>query len=267
MKILVSSFIVISILFSSCCTFKRVGNMISSKNEDEIKKFWFDEIITAEATDNICYLDSYLPNQYYPNKYEFIDTFYNDKNIVFAILLGPYDVFSKFTTVIATTKDSVFKLNMTTESHGKFIFKGMSNLSQSNFSILIDSINTISNDILQKNNSTTYVDTIDLNSCIALRTAEIEKFKSDTTGKYVLVYDDHSVDHRRGVTYTYYKTYDEIKSHCFDKQIICVIVNNIEKYLTYLPNTLNVEDSSETASNYVGRLAKILNGIEWKQLY
>jgi hypothetical protein len=241
--------------------------MISSKTEKEIKEYWFDEIRTAKPTDKICYFDSYLPNQYYPNKYEFIDTFYSDKNILFATLLGPYDIFSKFTTVLARQEDSVFTLNLATESHGKFIFKGIARLSQSDFSIIVDSINSISNDILQFYNSKTYVDTIELNSCMSLRIAEIEKFRSDTTGKYVLVYDPDSVDHQKGVTYTYYETVDEIKSHCFDKQVICVLVNNLTKVLTYLPNPSNVEDSSETGSSYVGRLTEIFNSIEWKQLY
>lgn len=267
MKITLSILILISVLISSCCTFQRIGNMVSTKTEKEIKEYWFDEIRTAEPTDKICYLDSYLPNQFYPNKYEFIDTFYNDKQILFAALLGPYDIFSKFTTVLARQEDSVFTLNLATESHGKFIFKGIARLSQSDFSIIIDSINTISNDILQNNNSKTYVDTVELNSCIALRTVEIEKFKNDTTGKYVLVYDPDSVDHQKCVTYTYYETFDEIISHCFDKQVICVLVNNLNKDLTYLPYPSNVKDSSETGSNYVGRLTEIFNSIEWKQLY
>lgn len=131
---------------NACCSLDRIGNLISPKTKEEMKELFFQEIVSPQLTANICYLNYSTHNFYYPTMFDYIEEFENNNKIIFSYLV-PYRPKNIFITVTAIKDTSQYDLIMTVSKNKKISEKGIKTLSIEECSVLLDSINIISDEI------------------------------------------------------------------------------------------------------------------------
>lgn len=136
-----------SLLFiNACCSLDRIGNLIYPKTKEEMKELFFQEIISPQLTANICYLNYSTNNFYYPTMLDYIEEFESNNEIIFSYLM-PYRPKNIFIAVTAIKDKNQYDLIITESKNKKIWGKGIKILTEEEFSVLLDSINIISNEM------------------------------------------------------------------------------------------------------------------------
>ncbi len=243
-----SSILVFLQFFNSCSYYYNVENMVSPNSKEENTLIWYNEIRNIEPTPNIHYINGYYENQYVQTIPTFIDTFANDKNILFAFYADG-GVFEEW-ILLGRKIDSLYNISFIYCYHGTVRFKGYTQLDEIAFESLIDSANAI---IVDKNNyfdSPLYLDSILYKEC------ELDTIFQNTNMEVNTFYPLELPN--KG-----YETFGITLNHYCCRQIFGVFINNVSNSFTYLNNY----SDNETDLNVKNRVARSATEKLWEKLF
>lgn len=243
-----SSILVFLQFFNSCSFYYNVENMVSTNSKEENTLIWYNEIRSIEPTPDIHYINGYYENQYVQTIPAFIDTFANDKNILFAFYADG-GVFEEW-ILLGRKIDSLYIISFIYCYHGTVRFTGYTRLDDIVFDNLIDSANAL---IIDKNNyfgSPLYLDSILYNECELDTIFQNSNVEVNTF--YPLEYPNKG-----------YTTFGIILNYYCLRQIFSVFINNISNSFTYLNNY----SEKETDLNVKNRFARSVTEKLWEKLF
>jgi hypothetical protein len=246
-------------LLSSCSFMNRLELMVNPKEAEENKILWYQEVRSVEPTSNIHYIDGYAKNQYLPTITDFIDTFANDRNIIFASFTK-----GQFFTdwiLLARLINSTYVISLTEISHGDVEFKGFAEFSRNDFLKMLDSTNII---IKEKNHylgEAIYLDTILYKEC----SDEVKE------NHYLMDLEVDNVHPQITPSNSNNNSREVYNNVCFSNQVFGVFINNIDKSLFYF-NYYDEDAQKKNPKNKFAQLSSqkllgIINRIKWTQTY
>lgn len=250
--------IAVIIFANSCSFYSNLDNMVSPNSKEENKQIWYDEIRSIEPTSDIFYINGLYENQYIQTLPEFIDTFANDKNFLFA-LYASGGIMEEW-LLLARKIDSLYNISFIYCYHGTVRYKGYTQLNDRLFGILMDSTNRI---VVAKNNyfnSPLYLDSLLYYECA--HDSIFQNINREENIFYPLKLPNKG-----------YETLGIISDHfCFGRQIFGVFINNVSNSFTYLNRNFSDEKIElsmqyKIASSASEKLLEKLFDFEWTMTY
>ena len=230
-----------SLLFiNACCSLNRIGNLISPKTNEQMKKLYYQEIISPHLTDDICFLNYPTNNFYYPTKLDYVKEFENDNDITFSVLISTTQNGGFFITVTGIKYNDQYNLVMTFSRENKIEEKAILNLTEKEFSVLLDSVNNIASEIENIFGTKTYIDTIALKNCTSIQ-----------------------------ISNTVYNIEDLklLEPDCLEEQILFLVIGKNPDYIAFVPWSANLSDDLKQRYRYCyDGLWNLFDNIKWNWL-